>query len=63
MRIGAQRTGRRSSNLYACSSPADSSGPPEAAFARSLGATWVLRTIMGVLSYGVRANARRRHVR
>src|SRR5881392_3646441 len=29
------------------------SGPPDAAFARSLGASWVLRMIMGVLSYGI----------
>src|SRR5881392_3550100 len=28
-------------------------GPPDAAFARSLGASWVLRMIMGVLSYGI----------
>jgi hypothetical protein len=28
------------------------SGPPEAAFARSIGASWVLRMIMGALSYG-----------
>ncbi len=38
------------------------SGPPDAAFARSIGATWVLRTIMGALSYGIRARARHRHV-
>ena len=37
------------------------SGPPDAAFARSIGASWVLRTIMGVLSYGIRAKATRRH--
>jgi NADPH:quinone reductase-like Zn-dependent oxidoreductase len=37
------------------------SGPPDAAFARSLGASWVLRMIMGVLSYGIRAKAKRRH--
>ena len=36
------------------------SGPPDAAFARSLGASWVLRTIMGVLSYGITAKAKRR---
>jgi NADPH:quinone reductase-like Zn-dependent oxidoreductase len=39
------------------------SGPPDAAFARSLGASWALRTIMSVLSYGVRAKAKRRGVR
>lgn len=36
------------------------SGPPDAAFARSLGASWVLRMIMGVLSYGITAKAKRR---
>jgi alcohol dehydrogenase len=36
------------------------SGPPDAAFARSLGAPWVLRMIMGALSYGIRAKAQRR---
>lgn len=36
------------------------SGPPDAAFARSLGASWVLRMIMGVLSYGIAARAKRR---
>jgi NADPH:quinone reductase-like Zn-dependent oxidoreductase len=36
------------------------SGPPDAAFARSIGASWVLRTIMGGLSYGVKAKAKRR---
>ena len=35
------------------------SGPPDAAFARSIGASWVLRTIMGVLSFGIRAKAKR----
>src|SRR5207245_7001527 len=29
------------------------SGPPDAAFARSIGASWVLRTIIGVLSSGI----------
>jgi len=38
------------------------SGPPYAAFARSLSAGWVLRTIMGVLSYTIRAKAKRRQV-
>jgi NADPH:quinone reductase-like Zn-dependent oxidoreductase len=37
------------------------SGPPDAAFARSIGASWVLRMIMGALSYGITANAKRRH--
>jgi alcohol dehydrogenase len=36
------------------------SGPPDAAFARSIGASWVLRTVMGFLSYGIRSKARRR---
>src|SRR5438270_11389495 len=36
------------------------SGPPDAAFARSIGASWVLRMIMGFLSYGIRAKAKRR---
>ena len=35
------------------------SGPPDAAFARSIGASWALRMIMGVLSYGIRAKAKR----
>jgi NADPH:quinone reductase-like Zn-dependent oxidoreductase len=35
------------------------SGPPDAAFARSIGASWVVRTIIGVLSYGIRAKAKR----
>jgi NADPH:quinone reductase-like Zn-dependent oxidoreductase len=39
------------------------SGPPDTAFARSRGASWVVRTIMGILSYGIRAKARRRRVR
>jgi NADPH:quinone reductase-like Zn-dependent oxidoreductase len=37
------------------------SGPPDAAFARSIGASWVLRMIMGALSYGITAKAKRRH--
>jgi NADPH:quinone reductase-like Zn-dependent oxidoreductase len=36
------------------------SGPPDAAFARRIGASWALRTIMSVLSRGIRAKARRR---
>jgi NADPH:quinone reductase-like Zn-dependent oxidoreductase len=36
------------------------SGPPDAAFARSIGASWGLRMIMGFLSYGIRARAKRR---
>src|SRR3989475_4054352 len=37
------------------------SGPPDAAFARSIGASWVLRMIRGALSYGITAKAKRRH--
>jgi NADPH:quinone reductase-like Zn-dependent oxidoreductase len=39
------------------------SGPPDAAFARSLGASWPLRMIMGVLSYGIRAKAKHRQAK
>jgi NADPH:quinone reductase-like Zn-dependent oxidoreductase len=35
------------------------SGPPDAAFARSIGASWVLRMIISVLSYGITKNAKR----
>ena len=38
------------------------SGPPDAAFARTIGASWVLRTVMGALSRGIRSQAKRRHV-
>jgi alcohol dehydrogenase len=38
------------------------SGPPDAAFARSIGASWVLRMVMGALSRGIRAQAKRRQV-
>src|SRR5438552_10497920 len=37
------------------------SGPPDAAFARSIRASWVLRMIVGGLSHGITANAKRRH--
>jgi NADPH:quinone reductase-like Zn-dependent oxidoreductase len=36
------------------------SGPPDAAFAQSIGASLLVRTIMGVMSYGIRAKAKRR---
>ncbi len=36
------------------------SGPPDAAFARSIGASWALQMIMGALSYGITAKASRR---
>src|SRR5213595_64480 len=35
------------------------SGPPDAAFARSIGASWVLRLVMSLLSNGIRAKAKR----
>ncbi|MEU2282715.1 NADP-dependent oxidoreductase [Streptomyces sp. NPDC013178] len=37
-------------------------GPPDAAFARELGANPILRTVMAALSFGTRRRARRRHV-
>ena len=37
------------------------SGPPDAAFARSIGASWVLRMIMRVLSYRITAKAKGAH--
>jgi NADPH:quinone reductase-like Zn-dependent oxidoreductase len=36
------------------------SGPPDAAFARNIGASWVVRMIVGVLSYRIRAKEKRR---
>jgi NADPH:quinone reductase-like Zn-dependent oxidoreductase len=36
------------------------SGPPDAAFARNIRASWVLRMIMSALSYGITAKAKRR---
>jgi NADPH:quinone reductase-like Zn-dependent oxidoreductase len=38
------------------------SGPPDAAFARSIGASWIVRMVMGALSRGIRAQAKRRRV-
>src|SRR5213596_2816304 len=38
------------------------SGPPDASFARSIGASWVLRMIMGFLSHGITAKAKRHRV-
>jgi NADPH:quinone reductase-like Zn-dependent oxidoreductase len=38
------------------------SGPPDPDFARAIGASWILRTIIGFLSYGVRAKSRRHRV-
>src|SRR6266705_2864280 len=37
------------------------SGPPDAGFARNIGASLVLRMIMSALSYGITAKAKRRH--
>src|SRR6185436_14936196 len=39
------------------------SGPPDASFARTIGASWALRMIMGVLSYGVTRKAKRLQAR
>jgi NADPH:quinone reductase-like Zn-dependent oxidoreductase len=36
------------------------SGPPDAAFARSIGASWAVRAVIGALSYGIRAKAKQR---
>jgi len=38
------------------------SGPPDAAFARSIGASWILRTVMRGLSRGITTKAKRRQV-
>ena len=38
------------------------SGPPDPDFARDIGASWVLKAAMRVLSYGVRVKAKRRQV-
>jgi alcohol dehydrogenase len=38
------------------------SGPPDPDFARAIGASWVLKAAMRVLSYGVRVKAKRRQV-
>jgi NADPH:quinone reductase-like Zn-dependent oxidoreductase len=38
------------------------SGPPDAAFARSQGASWILRLVMGLLSYRIRRKAKRHRV-
>lgn len=38
------------------------SGPPDPDFARDSGASWILNAAMRVLSYGVRAKAKRRQV-
>jgi NADPH:quinone reductase-like Zn-dependent oxidoreductase len=38
------------------------SGPPDAAFARSINASWIVRLVAPALSYGIRAKARARQV-
>jgi NADPH:quinone reductase-like Zn-dependent oxidoreductase len=38
------------------------SGPPDAAFARRLGLSWIMRAIMGALSYGIRRKAKHRDI-
>ena len=38
------------------------SGPPDPDFARDIGASWILNAAMRVLSYGVRAKAKRHQV-
>src|SRR5881296_3846074 len=39
------------------------SGPPDAAFARSIGASWIVRMTMGVLSYGITTKAKHRQAK
>lgn len=39
------------------------SGPPDAPFARSIEASWIVRLVVPALSYGIRAKARARQVR
>lgn len=39
------------------------SGPPDPDFARDIGASWILRLAMRLLSYRIRRKSRRRHVR
>jgi len=38
------------------------SGPPDAAFARTIGASWFFTMVVATLSHGIRARARRRQV-
>jgi NADPH:quinone reductase-like Zn-dependent oxidoreductase len=38
------------------------SGPPDPDFAKDIGATWILRRVMGLLSYRIRKQATRHHV-
>ncbi len=39
------------------------SGPPDPDFARDIGASWIVRLVMRLLSYRIRRKSRRRHVR
>jgi alcohol dehydrogenase len=39
------------------------SGPPDPEFAREIGASWILRLAMRLLSFRIRRKSRRRHVR
>jgi NADPH:quinone reductase-like Zn-dependent oxidoreductase len=39
------------------------SGPPDADFARELGASWIMQALMGALSFRTRAQARRRQAK
>ena len=38
------------------------SGPPDPDFAKEIGASWILRLMMGLLSYRIRKEAKRRHI-
>ena len=38
------------------------SGPPDPGFAKDIGASWILRLVMGLMSYRIRKEAKRRHV-
>jgi NADPH:quinone reductase-like Zn-dependent oxidoreductase len=38
------------------------SGPPDPAFAKAIGSSWILSLVMRLLSYRIRSRARRRHV-
>src|SRR5438874_3192127 len=38
------------------------SGPPDPDFATDIGSTWILRLVMGLLSYRIRKKAKRHHV-
>jgi NADPH:quinone reductase-like Zn-dependent oxidoreductase len=38
------------------------SGPPDPDFAKDIGSTWILRLVMGLLSYRIRKKATRHHV-